>query len=249
MVNLNVSEYFYSIQGEGQYQGYPALFFRLQNCNLFCGRPTDSEYKEKAPGCKWVCDTIAVWMEGEPMTNKDVIDKMEEKGYIEKLKEGAHLILTGGEPLLQQNGLVDFVNEITQYMGMKPYVEVETNGTITPTEEFDNVVDRYNVSAKLQNSGNPKPLRYKPQTLQYHRDNPKSIFKFVTLDNEDTNEILEDFVKPFDIPREKIWLMPGAYDREELQTNSPAVAELCKKYGYRMSTRMHVEIWNKLTGV
>ena len=51
MNTIRVSEYFYSIQGEGLTVGVPAVFLRLQGCNLDCG----------SSGGSWVCDTEAVW--------------------------------------------------------------------------------------------------------------------------------------------------------------------------------------------
>lgn len=246
---IDVSEYFYSLQGEGEYQGWPAVFFRTKNCNLFCGQPTDDKFQQKCSSCKWVCDTIAVWMKGETKTFTELFTDMHNKGYLDKLKEGAHLILTGGEPLLQQNALREWVKYLTAKLGSKPFVEVETNGTIVPDMEFAYLVDRFNVSAKLSNSGNPKPLRYNPEALKWHTENGNSIFKFVTIDEEDTKEIFTEFIEEFQIPRHKIWLMPGAYDRDELWKNGQSVAELCKKHGFKMTSRMHVEIWNKLTGV
>lgn len=249
MSKLSVSEYFYSIQGEGQYQGYPAVFFRLKNCNLFCGQPKDSEFKEKAEGTKWVCDTIAVWMKGSEKSFDDIYKSWNDEGITSKLKDGAHLVITGGEPLLQQYQIVDYIKYFKEKEGYKPFIELETNGSIKPSDGLDELVDRYNVSAKLSNSGNPKPLRYNPEALTYHSSNNKSIFKFVTLDEEDTDEIFSDFIEPFNINKDKVWLMPGAYNREDLWKNGQKVAELCKEYGFKMTSRMHVEIWDKLTGV
>lgn len=246
---INVSEYFYSIQGEGQYQGYPAVFFRTQNCNLFCGQPKDKEFKEKCSSCKWVCDTISVWMKGKPMTYDEILKQWDDEMIVGHLSKGAHLVLTGGEPMLQQNQLKDLIYAFVEKFGFKPFIEVETNGTIVPTSDFAMLVDRFNVSAKLSNSGNPKPLRYNEEALKYFTNEKKAIFKFVTVDSDDTKEIFEDFIEPFEIPRDKIWLMPGAYNREELWKNGQSVAELCKQYGFKMTSRMHVEIWDKLTGV
>lgn len=246
---LNVSEYFYSIQGEGEYQGHPAVFFRVQGCNLFCGRPKIDDLTKKADNAKWVCDTIGVWMKGKPLSYKEIYDGFEEQGINKHLKEGAHLVLTGGEPLLQQDNLVELVNYISEHNKIKPFVEVETNGTLLPNDSLDKIVDRYNVSPKLSNSANPKDVRYKENSIKYHCVNDKSIFKFVTLDKEDTKEIMNDFINKFDIPKNKIWLMPGAYNREELWKNGQVVAELCKEHGYKMSSRLHVEIWDRLTGV
>jgi len=40
---MNISEIFYSLQGEGRNQGAPCLFIRLAGCNLHC-RYCDTEY-------------------------------------------------------------------------------------------------------------------------------------------------------------------------------------------------------------
>lgn len=257
---LNVSEFFYSIQGEGQYQGYPAVFLRLKNCNLLCGQPEDDDLTKAAPGCKWICDTIGVWKKGKRMSFDELFeamnahetytnDKQEAGSCIQRIKDGAHLIITGGEPLLQQEALYEFVRMIIKKIVTTPFIEVETNGTIEPDMLFESVVSRFNVSAKLSNSGNAKSARYFKPALQWHTDSPKSIFKFVTLDEEDTQEIINDFINEFNIKKDKIWLMPGAYNREDLWKNGQKVAELCKQNGWKMTSRMHVEIWDKLTGV
>jgi len=248
MEKLNVSETFYSLQGEGEYCGYPAVFFRLQNCNLFCGMPK-GDLTKPCDGCKWVCDTIAVWQKGNSKTFDEILDEWDSSGITKNLEDGAHLVITGGEPLLQQDAIVIFIMYFIEFKGFVPFIEVETNGTIKPSDEMFTLVDRFNVSAKLSNSGNPKPMRYKEDALEWHTNNNTSIFKFVTLDEEDTDEIFEDFINKFSIPKDKIWLMPGAYDREMLWKNGQTIAELCKKYGFKMTSRMHVEIWDKLTGV
>lgn len=245
---INVSEFFYSIQGEGQFQGYPSVFFRMRNCNLFCGQPTNEAFTEKSEGAKWVCDTIPAWMKGKEMSFEEIYKIWLELGYIERLKEGAHLVLTGGEPLLQESALGKFLHFLIE-KGVDSYVEVETNGSLEPTSTFSALVDRFNVSAKLSNSGNNKGIRYNKEALKFHVNNPNSIFKFVVLDDEDVEEIFRDFIVAFNIPKKKIWLMPGAYDREELWKNAPKIAELCKKFGFKMSSRMHVEIWDRVTGV
>jgi len=36
-MNIRISEHFYSLQGEGKTMGVPAIFIRLQACNLMCG--------------------------------------------------------------------------------------------------------------------------------------------------------------------------------------------------------------------
>ena len=90
MKKLIVAETFYSIQGEGQTMGKPSVFLRLGGCNLLC----KSE--------DWVCDSIEVWQKGKAVLFSEVL----QEDYIKRLREGAHLIITGGEPLIHKNGAI-----------------------------------------------------------------------------------------------------------------------------------------------
>ena len=59
---LNISEDFYSVQGEGKTSGEPAYFIRLKACNLMCGG-RDGSLMEKGEATWW-CDTEYVWRKG-----------------------------------------------------------------------------------------------------------------------------------------------------------------------------------------
>ena len=51
------------------------------------------------------------------------------------------------------------------------------------------------------------------------------------------------------IDRKKIYLMPAGENQELLEENKLRVAELAKDNYLNFSTRLHIEIWNKKTGV
>jgi len=76
---LPVMEAFYTIQGEGFYQGHAAYFVRLGGCDV---------------GCVW-CDVKESWdAEAHPkLSIKEIVDEA-------KQFEGRLVVITGGEPLM-----------------------------------------------------------------------------------------------------------------------------------------------------
>jgi len=230
VTGLRVSEMFYSIQGEGPTAGMPAIFLRLQGCDF---------------NCSW-CDTIKIWKEGKLWEAPDLVAYFKKMGWTDLLKLGVHLVITGGNPLLQEKGIVEFYYALLNEIVDAPYIEVETQGSSHPS---NSIVDQYNVSPKLSNSGVPDFKRIKEDVIRFHVNGPLSCFKFVVRNNDDVEEARYDFILPFQIKRCKIWLMPEASTREELIKVSPEVIELCKTYGYNFSNRLQLMVWNKTIGV
>ena len=161
---LHVSEKFISIQGEGATMGSPSLFLRLGGCNLLC--KSDS----------WVCDTIEVWRKSNKVEFKDVLDE-DEVDFLRKSK--SHLIITGGEPMLQQSRIISYLKWFEDWWGWLPTIEIETNGTIQPTAWLYRTVSHWNVSPKLEDSGELKRKRRVSKVIRFfsRRTNKKVIFK------------------------------------------------------------------------
>src|SRR5450432_3522794 len=87
---LKVSEIFESLQGEGASVGAPCVFVRLAQCNLHCA---------------W-CDTKYTW----DFVRYRYEDEVREQSVAEVAQlvndtTSRRLVLTGGEPLLQQRAL------------------------------------------------------------------------------------------------------------------------------------------------
>lgn len=106
--DLKVTEIFYTIQGEGPDQGRPAVFIRLTHCNLRC----------------YFCDTQ--FDEGHELSLQTVIEEclMLLQGHRCDL-----LVITGGEPLLQN--IVPLVKAMNAH-GVS--CSVETAGTVSYPE-------------------------------------------------------------------------------------------------------------------
>jgi len=101
---LNVVSIFYTIQGEGPYAGFPAVFLRLAGCNL---------------RCSW-CDTDFE-TGAHSMLATEVYDEV-----LKQSKGRAEIcVITGGEPMLQN--IVPVIKLLNHY-GLK--VQIETAGTV-----------------------------------------------------------------------------------------------------------------------
>lgn len=247
---LAVSEYFYSLQGEGRTMGIPAIFLRLTGCNLLCGGKGAEKDGQLHDGATWICDTIEVWMNGQTWNFPDLVAELNATtDFVARLKSGVHLVITGGEPLLQQARIVAFLEYLEQEHALTPIIEIETNATLEPLKALDQRVHYWNTSPKLSNSGMPLNQRWSPSILQWFSDNPNTMFKFVITCQEDFEELQARWKEQPELDWKKIVLMPGADSLEQLLERNKFVAELCIQHQLRMSTRLHVEIWNQLTGV
>ena len=233
---LEVSEFFCdTIQGEGINIGAPAAFLRLQNCSLNC----------------IYCDSNEVWRFGNPYTFEELFTLMEKSEFnlINKFKAGQHLVLTGGSPLKQQFRVYAFLEAFEHKYKFVPYVEIENECTLNPHSVLGNYISCWNNSPKLASSGNSKLARYKPKILSTLSHLENSWFKFVVDCEEDWEEILTDFLEPGLIKREQIILMPEGQSKEEVEKHRETVVKMAVKYNVRYTTREHVIIWDKKTGV
>lgn len=258
---LNISEDFYSVQCEGVTTGYPAYFIRLKSCNLMCGGPDGSLMKEGK--ATWWCDTEAIWRTGRKKEFSYLIDRWRKENILDWVLDGrVHLIWTGGEPTIpkHQKDIVSFLEELEhQYntfrggeetmFPMKVYNEIETNGTIYITDDLFDKLDQINCSVKLANSGMTKSRRIKADALNRIMEHENYWFKFVVSNDTDINEIEKDFIVPFNIPPEKVLMMPGLDSREHYHERTKFCLELAKKHGYIGMSRLHISAWDMTTGV
>lgn len=222
-------EIFHSIQGEGPTVGTPCVFLRLATCNL---------------SCSW-CDTRYTWdwsyydadQEVLLLSAKEIEIRVDEFNC-------QHLVITGGEPMLQQRGLFPLVSSLVD---RGYYCEIETNGTIAPRDGMVESVSQWNVSPKINNSGNRRQIREVPKVLESFRELDNAYFKFVVVHPTDVEEIRR-FVSTYDIVAERVVLMPEGVTPGTLQRRGEWVAEACVEYGFRFSSRLHVQLWGAMRG-
>lgn len=225
---------FATLQGEGVTAGYPAVFLRLQDCNLHCGRN----------GIGWRCDAWYTWDEETPefwqernnQQTSNIAIQIENTwdGSFGDLGESERrLVVTGGEPLLQQDKIIALINELGDGWNF----EIETNGTIAPKEELDGC--QINCSPKLASSGNTLRARYKPEVLRHISEMPNSWFKFVISSMDDEKEV-ECILNECNISPDRVLLMPEGVTRESLESKISTIELLAAKIGALAVQRNHI---------
>lgn len=227
-------EIFAALQGEGASIGRPSVFLRLSRCNL---------------ACQW-CDTAYTWrFEGDNRPHKDGIAFDRRDNQVvwdeETVAKAIHafgqrrLVITGGEPLLQPPALVRMIDHLSTLGDY--HVEIETNGSVVPTEALAALVHQYNVSPKLAHSGNPRELAIRPEALQFFAQYPKAFFKFVVAQPEDIEEVAA-LAAEHDLPSDRIFLMPEGRDPATLRARMVWLADECLLRGYTMTDRLHIHL-------
>jgi organic radical activating enzyme len=226
---LPLNELFVSIQGEGRFAGYPALFLRFNYCNL---------------GCKW-CDTRFTWDKAK-IEKAELLDPLQivERSVFELAKSElvpseVHVVITGGEPMLHQDRLPELL-KLMRKAGFE-FFEIETNGLIVPSREMLNLIDWWNCSPKLTNNGLTKAQNLSPNVLRILTSNGKVDFKFVVTSESDIDEIINDFL-PY-IPNYAIMLMPEGFTRSRQLRQMQWVRAAAVRHGFRFSPRLHILKW------
>ncbi len=224
---LLVAETFTSFQGEGPSAGQPAAFIRLSRCNLtcsWCDTPYTwdwSRFRPDVEARRLPVGDLANWVLAQPT---------------------ALVVITGGEPLLQQAALLPLANRLVQ-AGRR--VEIETNGTIAPASELVSVVTRFNVSPKLSGSGVPDERRLVPAALATLASTGKAIFKFVICQQDELAEVAalesEHGLSP-------VWVMPEGTGDQVVLEGMRAIADAALTCGWCLSARLHVLLWGDVRG-
>jgi 7-carboxy-7-deazaguanine synthase len=252
---MNISELFYSIQGEGKRIGYPSFFIRTNLCNLRC----------KFSGGN-LCDTPYTSWEFE---NPDNLGEIKIENIISECKKyyPCDIVITGGEPTIQQRELNLLCSEIKKLhtfpssgLGKQNiYVTLETNGTFI--DDYVNNIDLVSISPKLSSSipigtefesGHSKH-RINLEVLNlYHKLHDEGKidiqWKFVVTGEDDISEIIE-LQKQIGFKNKDVFLMPEGITEKELGEKRLMIVELCKQYHFNYTDRLQILIWGNKRGV
>lgn len=239
-----------TIQGEGPSLGQRAVFVRLGGCNLSCSW-CDTPYTWDWTGTNGPAydpkrevmhrepdeltdEVLTLWGSADPWTNL--------------------LVITGGEPMLQAKRIWEWLDS-KRWLGdnvvqARFRTEIETNGTIPPSpfieKDPESTFVRFNVSPKLRHSGDERDRRIVPEALLAYRDLTETAFKFVVKSPADLIEIDRDFVQGLRINPSQVWVMPEGRDAESVQERGAMLADHALRYGYNITTRLHVILWGNV---
>jgi organic radical activating enzyme len=223
--------------------GTSSIFLRLSTCNLKCSW-CDTKYT-------WDWDNYDITKEIKEYSIEEIVEKIHSFFNIN------HIVITGGEPLLQQDKLVLLLTLLKENRKQEEdipnsyHVEIETNGTIVPLKEIIRLVDQWNISPKTSNSGNEKQgidlERYYKKSLPFYKDLKNAFFKFVIDKFDDIKEI-DQLIQKYHLPKEQIILMPQAITKEQLLEKTHWVQEYAQTKDFTFSSRLQVLLWNNQRG-
>jgi 7-carboxy-7-deazaguanine synthase len=227
---LRIAEIFASIQGEGIWAGTPSVFVRVSGCNL---------------RCVW-CDTpYASWNpEGDVLDLPAILAEVDRFGV-------DHVVLTGGEPMLFPP-----IAELSRQLRLRGHtITIETAGTVFREVQCDLM----SISPKLANSAPPEEsgwqerheeTRLNVATLAHLLNAYEHQLKFVVdpEKGDDIGEIEELLVKLPPIRPYRILLMPEGTDSETLARKQRLLVPICMGKGWRLSPRMHVDLFGNTRG-
>jgi 7-carboxy-7-deazaguanine synthase len=219
---LLVTEIFHSLQGETSLSGVPFAFVRMTGCNLRCT----------------YCDSAYAFHGGTRMSVEQIAARIEPWGV-------KHVLLTGGEPLLQRG-----TPHLGRYLADRGYkVSVETHGEvpIQPVAPFTRVImDIKAPSSGMSRGGFEANLRWLK---------PDDEIKFVIASREDY-AWARDRIRKGDLPTHEILMspavaapgMPGSFEGVEPRWLAERILE--DRLPVRMQLQLHKLIWGpERTGV
>lgn len=235
---LKVNEIFGpSIQGEGLNIGVPSVFLRTAGCSL---------------KCRW-CDSTYAFVEGTEMSTGDIVKRIDRLLPTMLEASGFHLVITGGEPLEQSEGvsqLLEFYAEYSNFLtSVRPRVTIETNGNHNLITKFLSKV-LWSISPKLPSAGKAyKPIEDLDVDALYTSKLLNSQWKFVVSNKEDQDVVSR-------------WVQQYAFYNVVFQPcsaeGSITYAELIewtrdtlwsKCYQVRVLPQAHVVAWGQKRGV
>lgn len=212
-MKLKINEIFYSIQGESSYAGLPCIFIRLTYCNLRCS----------------YCDTDYAFYNGTDMKISEIISDINK--YPTEL-----IMITGGEPLLQENCI-----HLMQELLNKNYsVMLETSGSLKLKDVPKSVIKIVDFKCPTSNMMNKNDWTIITDIQK------EDEIKFVIANKEDY-DWSKKMIKKYNLNKVCPILFSPVYNKIDMST----LADWILKDGLNVKLQMqlHKHIWGEKKGV
>ena len=180
-----------------------------------------------------------------------------------------HVVITGGEPLLQASSLALLCKKLKQN---DIHITIETNGSIY-SPLLNGLVDLYSISPKLLSSVptvekltalNIEPssatqkhneIRVNIDAIQAMIDDAKQNdadvqLKFVVSEMVDADEIKLSFINRLNgLDQNDVLVMPLGTDSARMHHEQSVAVDIAVRNGWRYSPRLHIDIFGNKEGV
>jgi organic radical activating enzyme len=183
------------------------------------------------------------------------------------MKNGAeiHLAFTGGEPMMQQDAIVDVLSYMVDIDNYPRFVTIETNGTQHITQNFKDFFSRhwdiellFSISPKLFNvSGEKNSKAIRPKVIhEYYEFADMAYLKFVLNGNDAAWAELDEVMNSigynesgkFTLYQLPVWIMPVGATVEGQEITAATVARKAISRGYNVAVRAHTYLFSNAMG-
>lgn len=179
-MQANISEIFYSAQGEGKYIGVAQVFIRLSGCPYdcpYCDTDTDSKDYFTVNNNKY----------SNPVSEDELFDIL-----IKEFGDGSNFhsySITGGEPLVNFEFVKNLANKLRNNTKAKLFLE--TSGLLTKYfRELDSVFHIMSIDIKTHSD---KVLKHLPELLESIKNLKETDYYFKLLLPEENAKAIIDY--------------------------------------------------------
>lgn len=213
------------------------------------------------------CDSSYAWHKGfnkffKTMSVEDTLkhldDMLPTPGVWDCPAYDFDMVFTGGEPLLKRNqaALAEMINEWNaRTPSSSPRgITFETNGTQEITDVLADALNAskseilFSISPKLFTvSGEANKKAIRPDKIKQMLESCwHGIYtlKFVMTPDPIAWVELEDVINDIGLSRKNVWIMPVGGTLEGQEITAGAVADMAIERGYKVSARVHVNLWD-----
>lgn len=249
---LRVSTIFKTLQGEGPFSGRPCVFLRLAGCNW-------GAKGVRGVGCDF-CDTDFRMSESELWSFQELDD------HIFGVLGCDLLVVTGGEPSLQREqlvGFLDYTMRPDKHGGVIPTVQIESNGVRYIDVKDKSYEDQVHVvlSPKFPTRTHRDKLGHIANGYIAGRRNQQYLKFVVTADPEHPHHTVPEGFNRLNFPHDRTYVSPMAIykepptefegviniwaddcpiDKEATRANYKHAAGICMEHGYKLSIQTHL---------